>query len=57
MSVFTATFKNEGRTEAAGGGAGKEPGGQTAAEVASPESEGRSPEAAEHTHNAGQCDR
>lgn len=56
LFVFTATVKNEGRLEAAGGRAGEEFGGQTAAEEPSPELEGRSPEPAKRTRAAGQCD-
>lgn len=54
---FTATFKNEGRIKTAGGRAGEELGGQTAAEEPSAEPEGGTPEPAEHTHTAGQLDR
>lgn len=50
---FAATFKNEGRIETAGGRAGEEFGGQTAAEEPSPQLEGRTPEPTKHTRNAG----
>lgn len=51
--MFAATVKNEGRIKTAGGRAGEEFGGQTATEEPSPEPEGRTPEPAKHTRNAG----
>lgn len=51
--VFTATVKNEGRIKTAGGRAGEEFGGKTTAEESSAEPEGRSPEPAKRTRNAG----
>lgn len=55
-SIYTATAKNEGRVEAAGGRAAKELRGQTAAENTSPEPEGGSAETAKRPSNAGQCE-
>lgn len=55
--LFAATVKNEGRIKTAGVRTGEEFGGQTAAEEPSPEPEGRTPEPAKHTRNAGKFDR
>lgn len=57
LFVYVATITDEGRTEAARGWAGKELGGQAAAEVTSPEPKGRFPETAKLARNPGKRER
>ncbi len=56
MFFFPATVKNEGRIKTAGGRAGEEFGGQTAAEEPSAEPEGWAAEPAKHARHAGKFD-